>query len=586
MSATQITASYDHHRGAKPLLQRSSHWRTGIFSVLNLAGLVAACVFWRHLSTGRWVDFSPAAWLADLATPLGESLLHPLSVVSHPWMILIAGLLLAVAIFVPLITAVLYPVVVSLALVLVVAVMGHVPILATAIGVGCVMASRTQLRSDMPFCAVVLGLVPVGLYLWLLGYSDSQAAEVLPLQRWVLVGPMLIAIVATVLSTSASLGLARATRFRPGVVAPVLALLLAAPAAIFHLRIGEDELAYALIAERVAPGDVIFQPEKLDQWRQRHRAEGLNPRTLEISLRDDLQSRQRALSAECESFLARHGQSDRAASVHWLAAQCRSLQLDVPVFEAGVVRYSASFPLPASRAGWRRILEGFGTTDQAALAQWRLGELALRRQDFAQADELLHAAEGSLARRLAADKGPSRGEIEGAVFRPPESIPNAGYFAQALFRIRRLIWLMQRNEVLSDTHAGEALAAMLNESPHQPDYDERLGSLVSIYEKTTIGDNLKLAVAMATTDPYIQAEMLIWLAADERTDAAVEANYQLGMLVMQTARARALMLVPRIKKPEEYFQIVIASPPNPWQDLARGHLARLMRRPPSELARR
>ena len=69
--------------------------------------------------------------------------------------------------------------------------------------------------------------------------------------------------------------------------------------------------------------------------------------------------------------------------------------------------------------------------------------------------------------------------------------------------------------------------------------------------------------------------MLIWLAADERTDAAVEANYQLGMLTMQTGRAMALPLIPRLKQPKDYFRTVIAAPPNPWQDLARQHLRRL-----------
>jgi hypothetical protein len=134
---------------------------------------------------------------------------------------------------------------------------------------------------------------------------------------------------------------------------------------------------------------------------------------------------------------------------------------------------------------------------------------------------------------------------------------------------------MEVNDVLDDPVAGDAMAAWLSESPYELEYLERLGDLVDAYERTSLGDNLKLAVAMAVDDPYLQAEILMLLAEDERTDAAIEANYQLGMLVMQTGRARALTLVPKIKTAQEYFRIVVAAPPNPWQEYALDHLALL-----------
>ncbi len=165
------------------------------------------------------------------------------------------------------------------------------------------------------------------------------------------------------------------------------------------------------------------------------------------------------------------------------------------------------------------------------------------------------------------------------VFLPTESFPPRVYYAEALFRLRRLIWLMDRNDVANDEAAAEALGALLNENPYELEYEARVGKLVGLYERTRLGDNLKLAAAMATGDPYVQAEILIWLAEDERTDAAVEANYQLGMLTMQTARARALLLTPRLKKPQSYFRTVIAAPPNPWQDLARKHLTSFGKEP-------
>jgi hypothetical protein len=354
---------------------------------------------------------------------------------------------------------------------------------------------------------------------------------------------------------------------------------LAGATSIFYARIGSDELDCALIAEGLGPGDTIFQPVKLEQWRLEQGAEGLNQQTLEIRLQDHLQRLRQSLIGRCRRFVARHARSKRVGPVLWIEAQCQSLQLDVSAFQAGTVRYSASFPSSGSVRLWQQIGQECPGTPHAALADGRLGELALRRQDVKEADLRLQAAAKGLEGLLAAQRRAVMLEPETGLFQPAEAVPSLGYYAETLLRIRRLIWLMERNNVLNDPTDGEALAAMLNENPYEPQYEERLGRLAGRYEKTALGDNLKLAVAMATADPYGQAEMLIWLAEDERTDAAVEANYQLGMLVMQTARAHALRLIPKLKKPQDYFQIVIAAPPNPWTQLAREHLSRLEETP-------
>ena len=146
------------------------------------------------------------------------------------------------------------------------------------------------------------------------------------------------------------------------------------------------------------------------------------------------------------------------------------------------------------------------------------------------------------------------------------------------------MWLIDRNDLLHDAAAAKALAALLNENPLREDYAQRLGRLVGLYEQTAMGDNLKVQVALALDNPYVQADMLMLLADDERTDGAIEANYQLGMLTMQTAPPPRLPLLPGLKTPAEYFRTVIAAPPNPWQELASEHLARLTVPPDDEPA--
>ena len=89
----------DHHRGSEPLLPASSPLRTGLFIALSLSMFLAVNSLWHYLGTGRWVDLSVQAFRRDLASPLGQTFLQPLGVLSYPWMILVNGLLLGIMIF-------------------------------------------------------------------------------------------------------------------------------------------------------------------------------------------------------------------------------------------------------------------------------------------------------------------------------------------------------------------------------------------------------------------------------------------------------------------------------------------------------
>ena len=151
------TPLFDHHRGAEPLLWRTGTFRGHFFVAANLIGFVAANAFLHYLATGRWLDFSADSYRRAIITPLSEMFLHPLSVFEHPWMIVVTGLLLAAVAFVPIVVAVLYRLWVVWLFVAAIAVVGHAPLLAACLGVGCVMAAITRLRSDLPFMALLVG---------------------------------------------------------------------------------------------------------------------------------------------------------------------------------------------------------------------------------------------------------------------------------------------------------------------------------------------------------------------------------------------------------------------------------------------
>ena len=105
-------------------------------------------------------------------------------------------------------------------------------------------------------------------------------------------------------------------------------------------------------------------------------------------------------------------------------------------------------------------------------------------------------------------------------------------------------------------------------------YRRRLADLIERFEGTNLGDNLTLAWSNASPDPYERARALIPLAeVRPPTDAAIQASFELGVLASGTAGAAALGLVENLRKPEEYFKLVIAAPDNPWKPLAAERLA-------------
>jgi hypothetical protein len=598
MDVTTTTSNSTAQRPAtRCLLRCHSRLATGVCLTILLASFAAVNAFWRYLATGRWLDFRPIAYYQDFITPLGEIFRHPLDVLTYPWMIVMAGLLLGLVVLVPVLISVLYRPLAAAPFVIAVVVFGHSPILAVflalALAIDTVLAATTKLRRDMPVLAVILGLAWGACYFAISALAGVDVAAALPLQRWALYAPFLIAFVSAVLAGAVVLGLARLTGFRQALVCVLLFVLPAAPVVVFYLRIGADELDYALIVNRLQTDGSIFEDEALEPWIRRHRDEGLNPQTARNRVKEDLDKRRKQLVDRCREFLERHAESDRRPAVMWLRAQAESLQLDELAFAAGLIKYVPSFALPASAEAWEAIGRAYPTAPQAALANWRLGGLALRaiasggRRDpnelAHKADEHLHRAREALSEMFpaAADRRPPPPPT--GLFSPAADVPSRAYYLGAAEAVERLIWLMEQNGVLKDPNSAEALGAYLDVNPKLPDYDKRLADLLNDTarkrESTPMGDNLLLAVALHTPDPYKRAEALVALAKDERTDAAIEANFELGKLALNTADARAIGLTVGLRTPEQYFKAVIAARPNPYQQKAAELLAALAARP-------
>ncbi len=544
-------------------------WRGRIFFGAALVLYVLANMFLQYLSTGNWwgaFGRSLTVYREAMIAPLGDLFRGPLSIFNFPWMIVVLGLILGIIILAPLVVAILYRFSAALVLLAIAAFLGQAPVLAAILACGCLLATRTPLRRDMPLLSALLGVVPVALYLYLFSFAGGDSAGVLPLQRWIPYAPFAVAVAAAIVGLMLIMILSHMLRWRLALLWLVLAIMLAASAHLFITRVGAAQLQYALIASRLGGGCTIFQPCLLDTWRRTNKIETLPPAQIYRRIERELQDRKAELMAACDDFLRNYPSHERAASVLWVKAQCQSLQLDQPSLRVGTINYVESHPLDSSGAIWRQIVSDFGNMPQAAIARWRLGELALRNADVGQATEHLNAASQSLWAAAIARQQTHQADQAPVLFRPLESLPAEESYEQARIEVERLIWLIRTNELAGDSAAAAKMAQYLSVSPFSPDYAQQLTALITSRPDTRVSRNIMVALARATSDYRAKADILNTVINDATdADACVEANYELARLTLQEP---SLVEQLHLKSPGEYLDQVARIMPNPWQEEA------------------
>ena len=612
MSTAQSVTSPTRSRRreqTQPAPQPSLTFRAVFFVIVDLAGFTAINVFLYYLSTGRWFDFSPGSYRASLASPLSDVLLHPLSIFDQPWMILVAGLLITAVVFVPIMVAVLYRLSVSALFVLAVAVVGHAPLLAVFLAGGCVVAGRTGLRRDLPMMALLAGLVPVMVYLYFFSGTDEQA--ILPLQRLSICLILVLSLIAAVLAGVVVSLLARLMQFKPGIIWPVILILLAAPAWVFFEKVGADELDYALIAARVGPGEALFAPPDFGELSRAEAGEMSYPvriTTLPASTRSasrpasqptslhavamtkpalamlvrarvELGRQRTTLSAECKKFVKRHPDSARSAAVMWITATVKDIRIDKQALVAGSVRYVYAGPSTESKGAWADLAERHPRRPQAFVAHQRLGIQALREGRIRKAREHLRIAQTLLATYMGQQELDSPVGLVG-VFGYSESLPGREYYGKVLDETDNVIWLMETNKVLDGgIKNAEAFRDYMRLWPFADAQSKELQDLAKGYQETNLADNFRLRAALAQENELDRARQLSRLAG-EIDDAAIAANYELGRLALRLEKTPQWSKM-NLKSAEHYFKVSESALDNPYRTSAEQYLTWLAGRKPT-----
>lgn len=542
---------------------RTYRIRATVLLLVNLGLYSGLCIFTHWLHVGRLLDFSLPAYLEPLrfwgpqTQNLNDFVLFPISVDQTPVYGIVLGLLMASIVAVPISVAIVYRFRNALPFIAAVAVFAHMPWMAFTLLTSCVLAAVRPFRMPFRYGSALVGMLPILLYLYLAtrGSSEALGASLSPERKLLLVGPWLLAILAACTMLAVIIFIARMVNYRPGAVAPVMAVMFATPAVLFHTQVGVDELHYRVLESEYGPRSARFEPVQdaaerildllhhwtypspdraalretlLAVWSARPEELSAIKRRITRPLLLELLADRRAAYEACQAFIADHPRSRYIPNVLFIQARALDTRLDErKLMGPGAQReLYTDFPHVQSEPVWVNLLTQYPDSPLAVAARLRVAQLRLRKGD---ADGALAALSAAPPAPRPASAAPQAGVGRLLYARPPESsldFDAEPYLFEAQ-RLRELI-LANRDDPRHGVAPLQALAAL---DPHRGLYLDQLQRLAQRYADALLHDNLVVRWASAHRD---REQRAAWLAAClERFpdgDAAPEAMFQLADL--------------------------------------------------------
>lgn len=524
--------------------------------VFNFALYCGLCVFTHWLHVARTVDFTwdsyvgPARVWGVQTQNLNDFVLYPINVQNTPIHAVVLGLLVASIVAVPIVIAILYRFWFALPFVGAVLVFAHLPWMAVTLLLSCILAAARPFRMNFRFGSGLVGLIPVLVYLYFATRPTPEQANLIasPAQRSLLIAPWVLAIVASSGMMGLVLLISRIVDYRPGAVAPVVAVMFATPVVLFYSAVGADELAYRIIEAEYGPRSSRFEPVRdagdeihdlvrtgqtpalerllLDLW-----GKGVDP--LKRQIRDRvvlrlLADRARAYEA-CKFFLADYPNSRYVPNVLFVQARALDTRLDErKLHQSRPVReLYFDYPHVQSEAVWSALLQDRRETPLRVAAAVRLAQLSLRRGQTARALQCLDQALGS---REAVPSQPVQAFLHAATGDLGFDFDAESYRREAAF-LRELI-VENHNDPRFGAVPLVLLAAL---DPHRPAYRSQLLALAEHYAGGLLHDNLLVLWADTISDPALRAARLRSLLARlGRSPGTPDARAQLLFRIAET----------------------------------------------------
>ena len=566
--------------------------RAIVLLVINvlLFGGVGCFAFW--LRQGRYLapaldNYWGLLWQTCLpgsgAHTLTRMLTFPINLQEVPLQIVIHGLLLSALVSIPILVSILYRFHSCLPFVAVVGFLALMPWLALTLLGSCILASVRPFRFSFRYALALLGLVLVVIYILGVSIQSEPAASVLanPGHRVKLVAPWILAVLASCVLLALGLGLAKVVNYRPGVIAPLLATMLALPIALFEEYVGRDELNYRLLEYRYGPKSAYFQDKDAQDTFERRVHEdhavarpdrsyeaiaGLEDLRWQLELESTSDRRnlftryQEQAARECDWFVKYFPDSRHAAAVLYLKGRALDMRVDmVQLRDAKKLVFYDTYPAVASGETWQRLVVNAPDSPCTAVALLRLAVLAARGGDVDRAIDLLRQQQRFETSGATTQPGSATSGIKGLLkTAPPESglqIPVEG----VVFEGKRLLDMLENNrdplygdDPITGPRSGEAfprLGWMLFD-PQSEHYRKNLLKLLERYPDCQLSDNIEVELAwtlsgarerIAALERCVERYARRSGVASVTRDAVPEALHRLGeayLTVNRPAEAR------------------------------------------------
>ncbi len=551
-----------------------------IVNVLLFAGLGAFALWLREGQPFPWLLENYADNLSatfrftgDMQVSLSSFLVGPMSVQDVPILLPIVGLLLASLVMIPILVAILYRFWACIPFIAVVGFVAVMPWLAMTLILSCVLASVRPFRLRQRVFSALLGLVPVAIYLVMAsrgaGAHVGNVAD--PMGPIKYATPWLFTIVSAAVIATVVLLIARLVDYRPGAIAPVMAVMFALPVLLFEFYVGRDELYYRLLEREqnlftdVSAADVLERraeetwlelPEQrrvdFQVWRAfREIMFKLNLMTDDpLTWTSWLTDQQQRLVQHCDTFVLQFPDSPYACNALYIKGSALSTRVNLREFSRTKwIRYRDDYPHKASWTAWRMIVENCPGSDTAAVALLRLAQLDARDGNPRLALEQLDRLIEEFSNRPPAPPK-SRAEGLSAILTPPGRTASLNISLDAvLLEAHRLRDLLSSNNDPIYGYAplvgggSEASSSpqlgLLKLIPYEDRYEMNLRRLIEQYPRAQILDNVELELArIADTAEQRMARLTEFVDTyrDGDSDALPEAMYRLAVLLQDANR--------------------------------------------------
>ena len=383
-----------------------------LINALLFAGL-GCFTFW--LRSGEYTPFSTnrywQIWLQafdpvrDEQITLIDYLLYPIPVDQVPMMMIIVGLVLASLTAIPILVSMLYRFPFSLIFTGIICFIGVLPWLAITVTVCCWLASWKPLRFSFRYATALIALLPSILYYAMATRGTTSLPQLTPMETAKLYVPWVFAMVGACAVLGIVLAIARLVQYRPGAIAPLLAVMFAIPVVLFEVKVGRSELHYQLLEANYGPqSKTVFVNNldigpMIDQLSAERMAQLDEPPPEPADFRQLTQlwvmlagehfaaERHEAIQAAI-TFRENFPNSEHVPHALYIEGRARDIRVDEEhLRRTRRVRYYHNFPSDAGEPVWRELYENYPKSQTAVVAAHRLAHLWARhgRVDDAQA---------------------------------------------------------------------------------------------------------------------------------------------------------------------------------------------------------